>query len=250
MALLVIALVTVILCVAVRRTAGRPSGAAVRWWICVGLAAAAFGGVLFRHIYEVATRQWSLEDSLPLHICDMGVYLTGVALVLVARAGAAGDEMAGNPGRGRRLAQALYEVAYFWGLAGTTQALLTPDVEESFPSPVYFRYFINHGGIVVSVLVMTIGLRMRPRPGSWKWIWLLTLGLAAAVLAINGLIGANYMYLCEKPDNATVIDVLGRWPWYLLSLVGLGTLLIWLCYSPWWLIDRLSREKRQFGRTY
>ena len=73
--------------------------------------------------------------------------------------------------------QQLYELAYFWGLGGTVQAVLTPDLDTRFPSFDFFRYFIAHGGIVVSVLAMTIGLRLRPQPGirdgrgCGRWLW-------------------------------------------------------------------------------
>jgi len=40
--------------------------------------------------------------------------------------------------RGRRR---LYEIAYFWGLVGTFNAILTPELEVGYPAYRFFQYF-------------------------------------------------------------------------------------------------------------
>ena len=87
-----------------------------------------------------------VQNALPLHICGMGIFLT--AWVLLAPR------------------QRIYEIAYFWGLAGTVQAILTPSVMNHFPSIWYFIYFIGHGTIVVGVLFATIAMKLRPARGA------------------------------------------------------------------------------------
>src|ERR1700687_4832787 len=59
-----------------------------------------------------------------------------------------------------------YELAYFWGLSGTLQALVTPDLAEDFPSLHFITFQILHAGVVVAVLYLTLGLGMRSGPGS------------------------------------------------------------------------------------
>lgn len=41
-----------------------------------------------------------------------------------------------------------YEIAYFWGLGGTLQAVLTPDLQHGFPSLVYVNFFLGHGLVI------------------------------------------------------------------------------------------------------
>jgi hypothetical integral membrane protein (TIGR02206 family) len=42
---------------------------------------------------------------------------------------------------------------------------------------------------------------------------------AFAVLAGLGdlLTGGNYMFLREKPETASLLDLMGPWPWYILT---------------------------------
>jgi uncharacterized membrane protein YwaF len=239
--LLVLAVITVVLTMVVRRAARQPGGAGLCRGVCWGIAGVTIAGALFKQVYEVAGGTWTARESLPLHVCDVAILLMAVAIVGAARTacGPAADRTAAP----RPSIQRLYELAYYWGLCGTLQALLTPDIEQAFPHPVFFRYFVTHGGIVVGVIVMTAGLHLRPRPRSWRWVWVVTLAWAAIVLGINGLLGANYMFLCGPPAHPSLIDTLGPWPWSLLGLAALGTALLLLCYSPWWLIE-LARRRR------
>ncbi|MBN2445319.1 MAG: TIGR02206 family membrane protein [Phycisphaerae bacterium] len=231
-ALAAIAAVTIGLIVLLRRSVGRPTERRTRWTAASVVTLLTVGGAVFQQVYEIATGTWTLEDSLPLHVCSIGVYVVALAIVFACR-----DAMPGPA------TQRLYELTYFWGLGGTLQAILTPDVTGHFPSPSYFYYFAAHGGIVSGALVLTFGFRMRPRPGSWKWIWVVTLCLAIVIFIVDGLIGANYMYLWGPPENASIIDLLGPWPWSLLPLAALGTALIFICYSPWWLVDCIRARR-------
>jgi uncharacterized membrane protein YwaF len=60
----------------------------------------------------------------------------------------------------------------------------------------------------------------------------------ATVLGLNALLGTNYGYLCAKPENPSLLDHLGPWPWYLLSLEGLALALFLLLDLPFRLTDR------------
>jgi hypothetical integral membrane protein (TIGR02206 family) len=234
-ALVTLAAVSAWLSGVVRRERRRGDGP---WWrrICWTIAVGIVGGSLFQHGWDLTTGAWTPQTGLPLHLCDIGVYVTAATLVLAARR----PRLDAVPA----LIQRLYDLAYFWGLGGTLQAVLTPDITAPFPHIVWFRYFVTHGGILVGVLVMTIGLGFRPHASGLARVWLTTLTLAVPVLGIDLALGANYMYLCGPPENPTIIDWFGPWPWSLLTLVVVGTLLIALWYGPFWVMDRL-RPRRE-----
>jgi hypothetical integral membrane protein (TIGR02206 family) len=163
----------------------------------------------------------TLKDHLPLQLCDWVIFAAAAALVW------------------RR--QLPYEIAYFWGLSGTLQALLTPDLAEDFPHLHFFTFQILHAGAVVAILFLTLGLGMRPR---WRSVWRAWLWLQAFVVltaAADRLLGSNYGYLLAKPTQASLYDYLGPWPWYLLALEALSVVLFLLCYAPFALLDRLRR---------
>ena len=73
--------------------------------------------------------------ALPMQLCDWAMFAVIAALVT------------------RRFG--VYEVAYFWGMAGTLQAILTPNLQEGFPSLHFISFFVAHSGIVVGILYLT-----------------------------------------------------------------------------------------------
>lgn len=239
-----IAVATAALSWGLRRTAGGPHALQVCRAVCWSLAGILVLGAIVGQMHRVTTGFWTLQESLPLHLCDIAVGVVAAALLGVGWHGPVGVMNAAargaqsSAGRVSLLWQRLYELAFIWGMGGTSQAILTPDVQAVFPDPACVRYFILHGGIVVGVLVMTIGLRMRPLPGAVRRVWLTTLVLALVVFPIDWVLNANYMYLLGRPTNPTIIDLFGPWPWSLIPLVVVGSVFIAACYVPFWVIDR------------
>jgi hypothetical integral membrane protein (TIGR02206 family) len=166
-----------------------------------------------------------LAWSLPLQLCDVGIFVAGFALWF------------------RR--QWLVEVTYFWGLTGTLQALLTPDLPQHFPTYPYFQYYIAHGGVVAAALLLVFGLGLHPRRSAIVRVAAITVGYAAFVGVVDVLTGANYMYLRSKPATPTLLDVMGPWPWYIAS-AGVVALALFLA------LDTLARVAARSGppRTY
>ncbi len=125
------------------------------------------------------------------------------------------------------------EIAYYWGLAGTLQAAITPDIGRGFPSWEFVLFFWSHGGVLLAIVFLIAGQGFRPRPRS-MWRAFAALNVYAAVAgSINWLFGWNYGYLCAKPLRPSLMDYLGPWPWYLISLEAIGVLSFLLLYLPW-----------------
>ena len=212
-ALAVIAIAIAALVVAARRSPGAWLKALavvllldeVSWWLYV----AAGGGTPRER-----------AQPLPLQLCDVAIFIAAAALWTRH--------------------QLLVELLYFWGLAGTLQALLTPDLPQHFPSYPYFQYYVAHGGVVGAALLLVVGMRLYPRP----WAVVRVLGLTFAYAAIVGLVdlltGSDYMYLREKPPSPTLLDFLGPWPVYILSAAVIGLGLFAVLDSPFRLRRRTS----------
>lgn len=219
---------------------------AFRGTVCRGLAMLLILTELIYHTRLILKGQWTVQKSLPLHLCGLGIYVAAAALWLAARRelgeGRPQSATRGTDGPPRspptRLEQVLNELTYFWGLGASVQALLTPEIPDRFPSIAFLTFFFGHGAMVVSALTLTLGLGHRPRADSVWRAWWITLGVAAAVFGINLLIGANYMYLRAKPNRPSLYDFFGPWPWALLTLIGVATVIFWLLYLPFWLLDR------------
>jgi hypothetical integral membrane protein (TIGR02206 family) len=128
----------------------------------------------------------------------------------------------------------LVELTYFWGLAGSLQGVLTPDLTQRFPELQFFVYVVGHVGIVTAAIYLVVGLRCRPRPGAVWRIWFLTLGYAAVVGVVDWVTGADYMFLRAKPSTASLLSVLGPWPWYIAGAAVLALLVVTALDAPFW----------------
>ena len=161
-----------------------------------------------------------IRRDLPLHFCGIAVFATAGTLIF----------------RNNRA----YEIAYFWGLVGTLNAVITPPLGEGegFPSYRFIQYFVAHSGIVAGVLYATLGLRMRPTLRGLFRAFVCANLFAVPVGIFNLLVGSNYMYLREPPETASPFFFAPH-PWYIpiLDLVALG--MFFAVFSPflisgWW----------------
>jgi hypothetical integral membrane protein (TIGR02206 family) len=153
-----------------------------------------------------------LAQSLPLQLCDVAIFIAAAAL------------WTRN--------QLLVEVTYFWGIAGTLQALLTPDLPQHFPSYPYWQYYIAHGGVVAAALLLVVGMRLHPRRWGVARVAALTIAYTAFVFVVDVVTLSDYMYLRAKPSSATLLDVLGPWPVYILSASLIGIALFAILDAP------------------
>jgi hypothetical integral membrane protein (TIGR02206 family) len=161
----------------------------------------------FRYAHE-GIHLW----NLPLQLCDVTLWASAVACLTTV--------------------PAIVELAYFAGLAGAGMALLTPDLWSPWPTYPAVYFFVAHGGIVIAVAALVFGRISPLRPGSvWRAYGLL-LAYAALVGIFNRICGTNYMYLCRKPKNASLLDALGPWPWYLVPAAVTALALFWLLWLP------------------
>jgi hypothetical integral membrane protein (TIGR02206 family) len=180
--------------------------------------------ILISKIAEPFLRIASFESwrhVLPLHLCDIGGILTGIMLI--------------------NRNYFLYEINYFWALGGTALAMLTPELRNGFPHLDYFFYFFNHGIIIVCIIFATVLFKYRPTLKSIGRTVLATMGYAALIAPVNWILGTNYLYICSKPTIPTLMDYLGPWPWYILSLIPVSFILFFLYYSPFWIADLVRK---------
>ncbi len=103
-------------------------------------------------------------------------------------------------------------------MAGTIQANITPTLLNVFPHYEWFRYWWIHAGLPVLAIYSfyVLGFRYNFRDIVRS---ALAMNIVAAVIyLINITLDANYLYLVEKPPAGTIYDLLGPWPWYIVSL--------------------------------
>ncbi|MBI9046211.1 MAG: TIGR02206 family membrane protein [Anaerolineaceae bacterium] len=174
------------------------------------------------HYWNAATGQWSLQTTLPLHICSIFVFLSAYMLVTKN--------------------EKIYEFAYLLGIATAAQALLTPDAGiYGFPHFRFFQVLLSHGLIVSSAIYLTIVHKFRPTWRSIPRVWA-GIGIYAVIIFfLNIALGSNYLFINRKPATASLMDIMPPWPWYLLYLVVIATILFVLLYLPFAIKDRRSK---------
>lgn len=171
-----------------------------------GLAALIFGAYVCEQLTYVRRGDWAAEVNLPLHLTD-AVTLASVAALWRPRSAW------------------LVELVYFWALSASLQAVLTPDLGHGFPDPLFFTYFATHCGAVAAAFLLVFGARRTPRPGAVWRVYAATVAFALLAAAGTLLTGGNYMYLRRKPAHASLLDVMGPWPAYILVAAAAGLLL-------------------------
>lgn len=160
----------------------------------------------------IAQHQLTFPNHLPLELCDASLCLVILSLFMRSTT--------------------IFDLAYYGALAGASMALLTPNLWEPFPSFGTIQFFVAHGLIVAGALYLVWSREARPQPGS---VWTAMLGLnlyAAAVGTFDAIFKTNYMYLRAKPPNASLLDLLGPWPWYIASAEVIAIVIFELLYLP------------------
>lgn len=136
----------------------------------------------------------------------------------------------------------MYEVLLFWIIGGTLQAVITPDIALGFPSFDYFRYWVVHLGLLIIIFYATFVFNMRPKLKS-VFKSFLALQIYIILMAVmNWILKANYFYLNEKPQSASILDYFGEWPWYIIAVQIIIIPLFLLIYLPFHFANKSQRN--------
>jgi hypothetical integral membrane protein (TIGR02206 family) len=193
--------------------------------IIIGVLSAVL--VLNYIVYLVFIRSHGVVDwrqMLPMQMCDWGMVVVIVAM------------WTGS--------QRWFEVAYFWGIGGTVQAVLTPNLRFGFPDWRFMSFFTSHCGIIIGVVFLMLTRRYRPYLMSLVRVWLWSEFYFVVTLITDEFTGYNYGFLLHKPEAFSVLSFLSdSWGIYLLQLHLLAVVFFIVLYSPFAIYDLLGRNK-------
>lgn len=127
-----------------------------------------------------------------------------------------------------------FVLTYYWGLVLSTQALISPVLKSpDFPHYEYLAFWSIHLLVVWAAIYLTWGRGMRPHWRDYRLVVVVTAGWAVGTMAFNGIAGTNYGFLNAKPVTASLLDLMGPWPVYVLVasalVAGVWALMTW----PW-----------------
>jgi len=158
------------------------------------------------------------QHMLPMQLCDWGMVVVIVAM------------WTGN--------QRWFEVAYFWGIGGTLQAVLTPNLPFGFPDWRFISFFTSHCGIIIGVVFLMLTRRYRPYPMSIVRVFLWSEFYFVVTFVTDKLTDFNYGFLLHKPEAFSILSFLSdSWPLYLVQLHGVTLLFFLGLYAPFAVYD-------------
>jgi hypothetical integral membrane protein (TIGR02206 family) len=202
-----------------------------RWPRCERVVGRLLAGLLLVNylgyeIYLALTAGLSWEKALPFQLCDWAMIAIIVALLT---------------GRERWL-----EVAYFWGIGGTAQAIVTPDLKYAFPDIRFLSFFIGHSGIVIGIAFVMIMRGFRPHFSSvWRTFAWSELYFVVTIV-VDLITGVNYGYLLHKPEAASLLSYLSdHRAIYIFQMHLLALGFYFALYSPFAIYDIFAGKKER-----
>ena len=204
--------------------AGRHMGPTGRRRTRKALAAALVGQEVLYHGWRARNGTWTPKQMLPFHLCSTLIWVDTATLLKPTELGRV--------------------IAYYWGVAGATQALATPDVGDY--GPTHFRhvqFFVSHGLLIAVPAWHLVVEGQRPTAADAARAFGLLLAQAAVVFGVNCKLGSNYLYLNGKLETPSLLDKLPAWPRYIPVAVALGAGVFALAWLPFGLGRELRRRR-------
>lgn len=175
-------------------------------------------------ITKIYLNGFNIREDLPLHLCNI------ISLLLPVFAITRKNWM--------------YEILLFWVFAGTTQAMITPDLEHGFPHYNYIKYWIVHAGLVIFMLYATFVFKMRPNFKSILKSFFALQIYFIAMLLVNKILGSNYFFISEKPPHGSLLDYFGDWPYYILVAELIVFPYFLLIYLPFYITRKKTISQK------
>src|SRR5215471_10235281 len=191
--------------------------------ICLAISAL----LLINYVaYLIVARQFGVagwQKMLPMQLCDWAMIVIIGALWTGSR---------------RWL-----EIAYFWGIGGTLQAILTPNLRFGFPDLRFISFFVAHSGIIIGIVFLMLVYGFRPRAIGVLRTFAWTEFYFVVAFTTDLLTGENYGFLLHKPEAASLLSFLSdSRPLYLLEFHVLAFVFFTLLYAPFAIVDFAKRK--------
>jgi hypothetical integral membrane protein (TIGR02206 family) len=165
-------------------------------------------------VYRLLPAQFDVAVSLPFHLCDIAWPVAAHALW--------------------RQDQRTCALTYYWGLTLAPQAVFTPALDApDFPHVDFIEFWGQHLLVVWSAVFLTWRVGLRPNWRGYRLSVAVTVGWGLLVLGFNSSAGTNYGFVNSKPDNPSLLDLMGGWPWYLVVELVVGMAAWALLTWPW-----------------
>ena len=157
-----------------------------------------------------------LDNLLPLHLCDIAAITAGFALITKTPGALRAHLFLGTGGHLPGIADSRDQRRVF--RPGRSSRF------SSSTSPSSPRH---------SICPSSKAGGRDSRSGKARWKSMAGRSpICIFALTVNHLLGTNFGFASRPPDNPSLIDHLGPWPWYLFSMQALAIILFYLLAIP------------------
>ena len=165
---------------------------------------------LITNIYAILNDDWTVQDFLPLHLCNISYFIC-ILLLLNKK-------------------KWMYEWTLLLALPSALNAIMTPELIWGSSKWHIFEYYFMHGSLILVPLYLMFVMNYKLRLLSWWKTFLRAQIVVVIVFSLNLILGTNYMFLLSKPLVNNPL-ILGDWPFYILSVQLIGLLHIVVIYK-------------------
>ena len=120
---------------------------------------------LIKPFYRVIYYDHSIYEVFPIHICHLAALSMGIYILTKVKF--------------------FFEVAYFFGLTGNLLAMVTPDLDYSYPDPEFITYYFGHGLLFLTVFYVCICTDVKLTWWSVFRVFLFAACLLPAIYSLN-----------------------------------------------------------------
>ena len=177
---------------------------------------------IFYDIWLIVNGNFNLKESLPLNICSVSLIL--VFILFLTRN------------------KIIFSIQYFWGIIGSSYALIFPNIMHNFPHFRFVEYFLAHGLILFSVLYFLFIEKYTITIKSSVTTYVFSVLYLGIVFLLNLALGANYLFLIRKPQFSSFLDIFGNY--YRLGLL-LGILILFIILYIPFILPKLYMRNRK-----
>tara|TARA_B100000945_G_scaffold242823_1_gene199043 strand:+ start:317 stop:1090 length:774 start_codon:yes stop_codon:yes gene_type:complete len=193
-----------------------------------------FVRLIFLHGYMVGIGDWSIVNSLPLHLCGINSIICIIIMF--------------------RYNQSLFEYLVLLGIPSAFWSILTPQFINGWDGYYFPEFYFSHGIIFLAPLYLSINFSHKLRIDAWKTAFYNGLFTAFCIGIINIIINysyvvinqyneivkANYMYICKAPIADNPLLFTNEWPYYFLMLIFFVFIHILIIFNVYKLIGKVE----------
>ena len=173
-------------------------------------------------IWLIVNENFTIKESLPLNICSVSLILVFILFLTKNRI--------------------VFSVQYFWGIIGSSYALIFPNIIHNFPHFRFVEYFLAHGVILFSVFYFLFIEKYTITIKSAVAAYIFSVFYLGIVFVINLIIGSNYLFLMKKPQFASFLDLFGDY--YRFGLLLVILIMFIVLYIPFILRGIYMRNRK------